>query len=317
MRPIRFVPQNTRFDFVRWRLVAFVFTAIILLASVGGLVFKGLNLGIDFEGGLLMEVRSEETVDIGEVRSQLGALGLDGINLQEFGNERDLLIRVQLPEEGGEEAQQAVVDQIRSSLGEGYDYRRVEFVGPTVGAELLRDGILATGLAVLAIAAYVAFRFEWQFGVSALIATFHDVFTAVGLFALLGLEFDMTAIAALLTLAGYSINDTVVVFDRIRESLRKQKKADLRTLINASLNETLSRTILTGGTTLVAVLSLLFFGGPTLFNFSLALAWGIVIGTFSSIFVAAALLLYMPPVGGRATGLETDDAGPAPATVKE
>ncbi|HET8726449.1 MAG TPA: protein translocase subunit SecF [Alphaproteobacteria bacterium] len=302
---------------MRWRFVAFAVSLALIVLTIGSLAVRGLNLGIDFEGGLLLEVRADQPVDIGAMRQQLEALDVGAVQLQEFGEPTDMLIRVELPEEGGEDAQQVLVDKIRTSLGEGYEYRRIEFVGPSIGSELLRDGLIATSLAILAIALYVAFRFEWQFGVSALIATLHDVVLTIGLYSALGLEFDMTAIAALLTLAGYSINDTVVVFDRIREMMRRYKSADLKTLINLSVNSTLSRTVLTGGTTLVAILALLFFGGSTLFNFSLALAWGIVIGTISSVFVAGSLLLYMPPVGTGARASSQTGGSPGAASPAE
>lgn len=310
---LRLIPDNTQIDFVRWRLPAFAFSLLLLVVAVASLWVQGLKLGIDFAGGILIEVRAAQPVDIGAVRERLGTLNLGEIQLQQFGEPTDLLIRVQR-QQGEEREQQAAIQAIRNALGPGYDYRRVELVGPRVGSELLRDGIIATALAVLGITLYVAFRFEWQFGIAALIATFHDVTTTAGLFSVFQLDFDMTAIAALLTLAGYSINDTVVVFDRIRETLRRRKSADLKAIINESVNQTLSRTILTSATTMLAVLALLIFGGSTLFNFSLALAWGILVGTYSSIFVAAALLLYMPPVGrvaGRGRSESTAADGPA------
>lgn len=312
MRPLRFVPDNTRFDFVRWRFAAFAVSILLFVLTVGSISVRGLNLGIDFEGGILMEVRADRALDIGAMRQQLQALNIGNIQLQQFGEATDMLIRAELPE-GGEAAQQIVVRQIQEALGPGFEYRRVEFVGPTIGGELLRDGLIATSLAILAIAVYVAFRFEWQFGIAALIATLHDVILTLGLYSVLGLEFDMTSIAALLTLAGYSINDTVVVFDRIRENLRRYKSADLKTLINMSVNETLSRTIMTSGTTMLAVAALLFFGGSTLFNFSLALAWGILIGTASSIFVAASLLFYLPSIRGRGAQGGADAGAAVPA----
>lgn len=301
MKPIRFIPEKTNFDFVRMHKAAFALTAFLVLASVVSLVVQGLNLGIDFRGGILIEVAASDDVDVGDLRSRIGGLGLGEVEIQNFGGPRDVMIRVQR-QEGGEQEQERAIRAVRAELGDGYEYRRVEFVGPKVGAELLRDGILATLLAVAGIALYVGFRFEWQFGVSAMISTFHDVAVTVGLFSLLQLEFNLTAIAALLTLAGYSINDTVVVFDRIREILRKRKSATLTDIINESVNATLSRTILTGGTTLLALVPLLIYGGDTLFNFSLAMTWGILVGTFSSIFVAATMLLYMPAVGRRRAG---------------
>lgn len=295
LRPLHLIPHETNIDFVAKRWVGFGLTILLMIVTVVSLAINGLNLGIDFKGGILIEAKAEQAVNIGALREQLGALNLGEVSLQEFGGPNDILIRLQ-KQEGGEEAQQKAVQLVREKLGAGYDYRRVEVVGPTVGEELFRAGLLATFFAILAIALYVGFRFEWQFGVAAFASTLHDVFVTVGLYSLLQLDFNLTAIAALLTLAGYSINDTVVVFDRMRETLRRQKANDLKAIINASVNQTLSRTLMTAGTTLLALLPLVLVGGPTLINFSLALTWGIVVGTYSSIYVAAALLLYMPPL---------------------
>ena len=311
MRPIRLVPEGTNIDFVRMRWPAFAVTGLLLLVTVVSLMVQGLNLGIDFKGGILIEAKAPEAVDVGALRDALGGKGLGEVQIQQFGGPRDILVRIQR-QEGGEAAQARAVETVRGVLGTAYEYRRVEVVGPSVGAELLRDGLVATGLAVLAIAVYVAFRFEWQFGVSALIATLHDVVCTIGLFAVLQLEFNLTAIAALLTLAGYSINDTVVVFDRIREVLRKQKSVDMPSIINRAVNDTLSRTTLTGATTLAAVLPLLIWGGDVLRNFTAAITFGILIGTFSSVFVAASLLLYMRPLRDVAPPAATPDAAAAP-----
>ncbi|MDD3288804.1 MAG: protein translocase subunit SecF [Alphaproteobacteria bacterium] len=293
LRPLFSIPHSTHVDFVAKRWWAFSVTIILVAITVIALFVKGLNLGIDFKGGILIEAKAAQAVDTAALRTQLGELNLGEITLQEFGSPDDVLIRIQR-QEGGEEVQQKAIENVRNKLGEGYEYRRVEVVGPTVGSELFHAGMLATGLAVLAIALYVGARFEWQFGLAAFVATLHDVFVTVGLYSVLQLDFNLTAIAALLTLAGYSINDTVVVFDRIRENLRRNKITDIRSTINAAVNETLSRTLMTSGSTLIALLPLVFLGGQTLINFSLALTWGILIGTYSSIYVAASLLLYMP-----------------------
>lgn len=295
LRPIQLIPSDTKIDFVAKRWWAFSVTIILVLITLFALFHKGLNLGIDFKGGILIEARSTSPVDVAALREELGNLNLGEVALQQFGGPTDILIRVQR-QEGDEKAQTAAIEQIRAKLGTSYDYRRVEVVGPTVGAELLHTGILATVLAMLAIAVYVGFRFEWQFGVAALIATFHDVVTTVGFYAISGLDFNLTAVAALLTLAGYSINDTVVVFDRIRETMRRSRAVDMKKIINDAVNQTLSRTLMTAGTTLLALLPLLIWGGSTLINFSAALTWGILIGTYSSIYVAAAILLYLPPL---------------------
>jgi preprotein translocase SecF subunit len=293
--PIHFIPADTHIDFVSRRWWAFSLSIILVLVTVGALLIKGLNLGIDFKGGILLEVRAPQAVDIAALRDTLGVLNLGEVSLQQFGEPTDVLIRIQR-QQGDDARQMKAVQTVLDKLGSAYEKRRVEVVGPTVGSELLHAGILATVLAMGAISLYVALRFEWQFGLAALIATFHDVLTTVGLYAVLQLDFNLTAVAALLTLAGYSINDTVVVFDRIRETLRRQRATDLRSVINDAVNQTLSRTTMTAGTTLLALLPLVFMGGPTLINFSAALTWGILVGTYSSIYVAAALLLYMPPL---------------------
>ena len=272
--------------------INFAISALMIVASIVLFAVKGLNYGIDFRGGILLDVRSEGPADLAAMRAKLSTLGLGEVGLQQFGAPDTFLIRLQ-KQDGGEAAQQAAVAKVREALGPGLDYRRVEVVGPQVSRELLRDGMYALVAALLAIMVYVWFRFEWQFGVAAVIAELHDILTTVGLFALLGLEFNLTTVAALLTLAGYSINDTVVVFDRVRENLRKYKSMSLRGLLDLSVNQTLSRTIMTSATTMLAVLALYFFGGEVLHGFSVAMIWGILAGTYSSIFVAAALLLYM------------------------
>lgn len=295
MRLLRLVPDKTNIDFVGARKSAFAFTILIFLATIGSLTFQGFNLGIDFAGGILIEAKSDHDVDVGGLRQQLHGLNLGSVELQQFGGPREILIRVQ-QQEGGEAANRAAVESVRGTLGEGWDYRRVELVGPKVGGELFVDGVIATILALLGIAVYVAFRFEWQFGVAALVATAHDVFVTAGLFTAFQLEFDLNAVAALLTLAGYSINDTVVIFDRIREIMRRNRSLSMVEVINLATNETLGRTILVSLSTLLAILPLLLFGGSALFNFTLALAFGIILGTYSTIYVASALLLYMKPI---------------------
>ena len=294
-KPVHWVRNDTSIDFVAKRWWAFGVTIALMLLTVGSLFVQGLNLGIDFKGGILLEVKAAHAIEIGALRQDMEQLKLGDVTLQSFGGPQDVLIRIQR-QEGDEKAQMAAVERVRGKLGQGFEIRRVEVVGPTVGHELFLDGIKATLFAIIAISLYVAYRFEWQFGVAAMIATLHDVFVTVGLFSVLQLDFNLTAVAALLTLAGYSINDTVVVFDRIRETMRRTRAPDLRTVINNSVNQTLSRTIMTAGTTLLALIPLVLFGGHNLLNFSLALTWGIVVGTYSSIYVAAAFLLYMPPL---------------------
>jgi len=299
---LKLIPDNTKVDFVGARYVAFGLDTILVAVTLVFLFVQGLNLGIDFTGGVLVEVKTEDAIDIGAMRAQVGSIGFGEAQLQYFsGGECDMppdscaLIRVQ-PQEGGSD--QAAATAIQEVLGEGHEFRRVEVVGPTISGELFTDGVIATVLAVIMIAVYVGLRFEWQFGIGAIVATAHDVFITVGLFTALQMDFTLASIAALLTLAGYSVNDTVVVFDRIRENRRRYKRMPLKELINISINQTLSRTVLTGVTTAIALLPLLLFGGPALFEFAAAILFGIVVGTFSSIYVAGALLIYLPPLTG-------------------
>jgi preprotein translocase subunit SecF len=288
---IRRVPQ---IDFMRWHLLGFALSILLGAVSVGLFATIGLNYGIDFRGGTLLEAKTQGPADLAAMRDKLDALHIGEASLQGFGAADEVLIR--LPEQpGGDAGQMRAVELAKQALGPGIDYRRTEVVGPSVGAELIRAGALATVLALGAILIYVWFRFEWQFGVGATIATLHDTVTTIGLFAIFRLEFDLTTLAAILTIAGYSINDTVVIYDRVREAMRKHRTMPFRELINLALNETLSRTILTVSTVALAVLSLLFFGGQVLKGFSIAMLWGIVIGTYSSLFIAAPIIYYIQP----------------------
>ena len=291
MRLLRIVPSDTKIDFVSKRPFAFGFSILLILISISTFLVQGLNLGIDFRGGVLIEVETNGPADIEKLRDVLGNLGLGEIQVQEFGNPNDVLIRVQ-QQDGGEKAQQDAVVLIKEALGDyAKEYRRTESVGPTVGAELIRAAILAVSLALGAILIYIWIRFEWQFGVGAIIALSHDVLTTVGLFAVTQLEFNLATVAAVLTIAGYSINDTVVIYDRVREELRRYKKLSIPDLLNLSVSKTLSRTFLTSMTTLIALVALATLGGPIIRDFSLAMIWGVLIGTYSSIFVAVPALL--------------------------
>ncbi|MBF0305141.1 MAG: protein translocase subunit SecF [Alphaproteobacteria bacterium] len=291
MRLLKLLPETPKFDFIGRRVIALVFTAVIILGSFASLATRGLNFGIDFAGGILIEVKTPGPADLGAMRATLSGLGLGEVALQTFGAPTDVLIRVQR-QPGDEKAQTAALQAVKQALGQTVEYRRVELVGPKVGDELVRDGVMAVVFSIVAIAAYVWFRFEWQFGVGALVATFHDVIATFGLFSITGMEFNLNIVAAILTIAGYSINDTVVEYDRVRENLRKYKVMPLFDLLNQSVNETLSRTILTGGTTLLALMSLYFLGGEVLSGFSLAMIFGVLIGTYSSIYVAMPVLYY-------------------------
>ncbi len=301
MRLLKLIPHETHADFVGKRVIAFTFTLLLFVVAIGSLAIKGLNMGIDFRGGILIDAsRLDENgqpgvVDVVALRGELQSLGLGEVALQTFGGDHNVLIRVQ-QQTGGDTANAEAIGKIKEALGTGWTYNRSESVGPTVGQELLWNGFWATLLAIAGITVYVVVRFEWQFGIAALASTFHDVFVSLGLVSFLGLEFNLTTVAALLLLAGYSVNDTVIVFDRIREVMRRYKKLDMKGIINQSVNATLSRTLLTSGLTLMAVLPMLFLGGETLINFTAVITWGIFVGTFSSIYVAAALLLYLPPL---------------------
>jgi preprotein translocase subunit SecF len=292
LKPIRFIPPGTNFPFVPNRRIAFLFSALLVVGSVIALFTQGLNFGIDFRGGILMEIRTPGPSDVPTIRSTLSELGLGDVSIQEFGTETDVLIRIQR-QDGDERAQLAAIEAVKAALGSEVDYRRTEFVGPTVGEELKEAGTLAVGLALISILLYIWFRFEWQFGVGAIIALSHDIISTIGLFALIQHEFNLATVAAVLTIAGYSINDTVVVFDRLRENLRKYKRMELSELFNMSINETLSRTTMTSLTTLLALLAIYFFGGAVLADFALAMIWGVCIGTYSSVFIAVPLLLYV------------------------
>ncbi|MGB0690412.1 MAG: protein translocase subunit SecF, partial [Candidatus Puniceispirillum sp.] len=250
----------------------------------------GLNLGIDFKGGILLEARNTTgSADISKIRNDIGSLNLGDVSLQGFGTETDILIRIQR-QEGDEKAQIAAIKAVTDMLGSDYDIRRTEFVGPTVGAELAEKGILAVMCALMAILVYIWFRFEWQFSIAAILALAHDVLTTIGLFSLTAFEFNLATVAAILTIAGYSINDTVVVFDRVRENLRRYKSHEQKDILNRSLNETLSRTVMTSVTTLLALTAIVIFGGAVLRDFALAMIWGVIIGTYSSVFIAVGML---------------------------
>ena len=303
---LRFLPEATNINFVGARYVAFAIDGLLLAVTIFSLAWQGFNLGIDFTGGVEMEVKAAHMIDIGKMRQEVDALGFGESALQYIGSGQCdvpvnscMLIRVQ-PHTGQNGA--AVAPAIKAKLGNGYTIRSTSVVGPAVSQELFHAGVTATVLAIIAIAIWVAFRFEWQYGIAAAFATGHDVLVTAGLFSVFHMEFGLTSIAALLTLAGYSINDTVVVFDRIRENRRKYKRMGLGDLINLSTNQMLTRTILTSFLTAASIVPLYFFGGPALADFSGPILFGILVGTFSSVSVAAALLLYLPAPAGVVEG---------------
>jgi preprotein translocase subunit SecF len=370
-KPVRLFSFKKKFDFLGYRKAALVLSSLINVASLLGVAFVGLNFGIDFEGGIAIQVRAKQgTAHLDELRATTGALGVGEVALQEFGDPTTALIRVQrqeggaqcvaaadrvmkrragdgwnvkpgpantgdvvftapgalesggwrdavsrvgltiverqlprgstqtakidmTPEQRAEWCQQVAIKLVEDTIGDKYDLRGTESVGPKIGGELMHSGVIAVLATLAAIAIYVWFRFEWQFGVGALIAMLHDVISTLGLFVLLQLDFSLTALAAVLTIAGYSINDTVVVFDRVRENLRRYKKLSMVELLNFSINEMLSRTLMTSSTVFVAVLALVLFGGPVLYSFSVAMLWGVIVGTYSSVWIACAGLVYM------------------------
>lgn len=290
MKIFNWVTKDTNIDFMKARKIAYAASIIMVLLSCYFMIFKGFNYGIDFSGGILMEVKSEHKIDANEVRKQLSGIGLDELTLQTIGENGDeMQIRTQT-DDNSEDAQRIAVVKIKEALGSGYEYRRVESVGPQVGDELKRAGVVASLIAILAICAYIWFRFEWQFAFGALVGLFHDVLITVGLLSLFDFDVSLTTVAAVLTLAGYSVNDKVVTYDRIRENLRKYKKMPQYDLLNKSVNDILSRTILTGLTTIFASAALFVFGGEALRSFSFTILWGVIIGTYSSVYIASAVL---------------------------
>ncbi len=290
MTILSWVTKDTNIDFMKFRKAGYALSIAMVVLSVVCIVFKGFNYGIDFSGGILIELKSPEKIDMEEVRKQLENVDLDDVNLQSVGEAGDeMMIRAQT-KATDEKAQQEAINAIKDVLGSGYEYRRVEAVGPQVGDELKKAGTIASIIAVLAISLYIWFRFEWQFALGAMIGLIHDLVTTLGLLSLFGFDFSLTTVAAILTLAGYSVNDTVVNYDRIRENLRKYKKMPQYELLNKSVNDIFSRTILTGLTTFFASVALFIFGGDTLRSFSFTIMWGVVVGTYSSIYVSSTML---------------------------
>ncbi len=300
MRLLRIVPDDTKFDFMRFRRISFPISALLSIAAMVLYFTHGLNMGIDFVGGTLMEVQSKTgPADLAKMRGTLSGLGLGEVQLQQFGTPQDVLIRV-AQQPGGETAQQAAVQKIREALGNEVEYRRVEVVGPRVSTELLAYGTIGLVVAILGILVYLWFRFEWQFALGAMIANVHDIVLTIGFMSISQIDFDLTSIAALLTILGYSLNDTVVIYDRIRENLRKYKRMSMPDLLNSSVNSTLSRSIITHVTVTLALLALLLFGGHAIHSFTATMMFGVVlVGTYTSIFIAAPILIYLGVGTGR------------------
>ena len=313
MRLLRIVPDNTRFDFMRFRRISFPISAMLSIAAILLFFFHGLNFGIDFIGGTLIEVQTKAgPADLAKLRSTIASLHLGEFQLQQFGAPDDVLIRVS-EQPGGDEAQQEAVQKVRNALGDEVDYRRVEVVGPSVSTELLSYGTIGLLAAIMAILLYLWFRFEWQFALGAMIANVHDVVLTVGFMSLTRIDFDLTSIAALLTIVGYSLNDTVVIYDRIREMLRRYKRMSMPDLLNVSVNATLSRSIVTHVTVAMSLLALLLFGGQAIRSFTATMMFGVVlVGTYTSVFIASPILIYLGVGTGRMSEVEEPETPPAP-----
>jgi preprotein translocase subunit SecF len=312
VRLLRIVPDDTKFDFMRFRRVSFPISAALSIVAILLYFLHGLNFGIDFVGGTLIEVQSKAgPADLARMRAAIEGLNLGEAQLQQFGAPTDVLIRI--PEQpGGEPAQQAAVTKVRGALGDEVDYRRVEVVGPRVSTELLAYGTMGLMAAIFAILTYLWFRFEWQFALGAMIANVHDLVLTVGFMSLTQIDFDLTSIAALLTILGYSLNDTVVIYDRIREMLRKYKKMPMPDLLNISVNSTLSRSIITHVTVTLALLALLLFGGQAIHSFTATMMFGVVlVGTYTSVFIAAPVLIYLGVGTSRLATEEEPQGTPA------
>jgi preprotein translocase subunit SecF len=311
VRLLRIVPDDTKFDFMRFRRISFPVSAMLSIAAILLYFFHGLNFGIDFIGGTLMEVQTKAgPADLAKMRGTIGSLQLGEFQLQQFGAPDDVLIRIS-EQPGGDEAQQAAVQKVRNALGNEVDYRRVEVVGPSVSTELLAYGTIGLVLAIVAILIYLWFRFEWQFALGAMIANVHDIVLTVGFMSLTRIDFDLTSIAALLTILGYSLNDTVVIYDRIREMLRRYKRMPMPDLLNASVNATLSRSIVTHVTVAMSLLALLLFGGQAIHSFTATMMFGVVlVGTYTSVFIASPILIYLGVGRGRVGGAEEPESPP-------
>jgi len=300
LRLLRIVPDDTKFDFMRFRRISFPMSALMSILAISLYFFHGLNFGIDFRGGTLIEIQTKSgDADLAKMRATLSTLGLGEVQLQQFGAPNDVLIRI-AEQPGGELAQQQAVSKVRGALCNDYDYRRVEVVGPRVSSELLSYGVIGLGLAIFCILIYLWFRFEWQFALGAMIANVHDIVLTIGFMSVTQIDFDLTSIAALLTILGYSLNDTVVIYDRIREMLRRYRKLPMPDLLNASVNQTLSRSVITHVTVSLALLALLLFGGQAIHSFTATMMFGVVlVGTYTSVFIASPILIYLGVGTGR------------------
>ena len=309
MKLLRLAPENTKFGFMRFRRVSYPFSAIMSILSVVVFLVVGMNFGIDFDGGTMMELRAKSGhADLAALRALGDRLGVGSVEVQGFGNASDVSMRIKV-QAGGDASQEAAVDKVKNALSKDYDFRSVEVVGPRVSHELVQSGTMGVVLSIVAVLIYLWFRFEWQFAVGAVIATMHDLLLTVGFFAITRLEFNTTSIAAILTIVGYSLNEAVVVLDRIREMMRKYKRLPVSDMIDISINAVLPRTIMTATTVFLALLSLIIFGGHVIRSFSIAMMWGIFVGTYSSVFICSPILIYL---GVRTETAQTDEAKTKP-----
>jgi len=292
MKHLRFVPDKTSIGFMKIRKLNFFLSFIFIILSCISFYTKGMNFGIDFSGGMILELESEKGFDLEKIYSDLHNIGLHDVHAQNF-NGNNLMIKISQKYIKNSEAAQKIKGEILNSFEGNIKFKRLDFVGPQIGKELIKNGFLAVAFSFLAIMVYVAIRFEWQYGIGLLLALFHDVIVTLGIASFMQFEFDLTAVAAILTIIGYSVNDSVVIYDRIRENFKKHAKKSTSQLIDLSINETLSRTTLTVATTVLAALALVLFGGSSLFSFSIITLIGIIIGTYSSIYVSAPVLIHL------------------------
>ncbi len=305
MKLLRLAPENTELGFMRLRRFSYPFSAVLSIVSVLMFVTVGMNFGIDFSGGTLIEVRAKSgEADLAQLRQIGEKTGVGHVEVQGFGNNSDATLRFGV-QPGGDVAQEAAVKKVEDALNDGYEFRRVEVVGPRVSGELVQSGTLGVVVSIFAVLLYLWFRFEWQFAVGAVIATMHDLLLTVGFFSVTQLEFNTTSIAAILTIVGYSLNEAVVVLDRIREMMRKYKRMSTADMIDMSVNAVLPRTIMTATTVILALLALVMFGGEVIKSFSLAMMWGIFVGTYSSVFICSPILIYL---GVRSDGSAAEAA---------
>ena len=308
MKLLRLAPENTNFGFMRFRRVSYPLSAALSIVSVVMFLFVGMNFGIDFAGGTQVDIRAKNgEAHIAEIRAKADSLGLGPVEVQQIGGGSDVLLRINV-QPGGEQGDQTAIAKVREAFSNDYEFRSVDSVGPSVSAELVQSGTLGVVVAIIAVLTYLWFRFEWQFAVGAIIGTMHDLLLTVGFFCVTQLEFNQTSIAAILTIVGYSLNETVVVLDRIREMMRKYKRMSIADIVDMSVNAVLPRTIMTATTVFLALLALFFLGGHVIRSFSAAMIWGIFVATYSSIFICSPMLIYM---GVRADVFDRNREGDA------